>query len=75
MDEVRERLLARDEDNGNPLAVPALEFGVAGDVDLLELERNLRPNLLEHAPRALAQVSASRRVEANAPRLRGRGHA
>ena len=58
--EVRERLFAVDQDDGKTLAVAPLELGVARDVDLLELERDLRAHLLEHAPRALAQVAALR---------------
>src|SRR5207253_8624509 len=40
-----------------------LEHGVAGDVDLDELEAELAPRILEHSPRALAQMTASRVVE------------
>jgi hypothetical protein len=58
MDEVREDLLAVHEDDGNALAIAALEVGVIGDVDVLELERELGSDLGEHPPGALAQVAA-----------------
>ena len=40
VDEVCERLLPVDLDDRQPLAIAGFELGVAGDVDLLELERN-----------------------------------
>ena len=40
-----------------PLAVARLELGVAADVHLLELERVLGSNLVEHRPRPLAEVA------------------
>jgi hypothetical protein len=74
MDEVSEGLLAVHEDNGNALAIAALEVGVVGDVDVLELERELGSHLGEHPPGALAQVAVGR-VEEGDPVVRGRGHA
>jgi hypothetical protein len=66
--EERERLLAVDRDDGKTLAVAPLKLGVPADVDLLELERDLRANLGEHPFRALAEVAAGRVVEGYAPR-------
>jgi hypothetical protein len=66
VDEVRERLLARDLDHRYALAIAPLEVGIARDVDLLELEGDLRANLREHRPGCLAQVAALGGEEANA---------
>jgi hypothetical protein len=63
MDEVRERLLAADLDDGNALAVTALELRIPLDVDFLELERDLAPNLLENAARRIAEVAPGSRVK------------
>ena len=57
MHEIREGLLTLDEDDRNPLPVAPLEVRIAPDVDLLELERDFRANLLEDAARALAQMA------------------
>jgi hypothetical protein len=65
VDEVREDLLAVDLDDGNQLAVAALELRVAGDVDLLELESELVAQGVERLAGALAQVAARRPVEDN----------
>jgi hypothetical protein len=62
-DEVRERLLPVDGDDGDALAVAALELGVAADLDLFQLERDLGAHALEHAARALAEVAAGGGVE------------
>jgi hypothetical protein len=75
LNEVRERELAVDLDHGQKLAVTLLEPGVAGDVDLLELERLLGPHGLEHAPRRRTQVAIRSVVEDDAgygykPRVR-----
>jgi hypothetical protein len=64
--EVRERPLPVDLDHRQPLAVAALQLGVAGDVDLLELERDLRPDRLEDAARGRAQVAVGSVVEDDA---------
>jgi hypothetical protein len=60
-----ERLLAADLDDRDSLPVPALEPGVTGDVDLLELERDVATDALDDAPGALAEVAPLGRVEAN----------
>jgi hypothetical protein len=74
VDEVGEGLLPVHEDDGNALAIAALEVGVVGDVDVLELERELSSDLGDHTPRALAQVAVGC-VEERDPVIRGRGHA
>jgi hypothetical protein len=58
--EVRESLLAADDNDRDPLAVPPLELRIARDVDLLELERDIRLHPLDDATRALAQVTPRR---------------
>jgi hypothetical protein len=63
---VDERALAVDLDHGQPLAVESLELRVAGDVDLLELERELRAQRLQLAAGPLAEVAALGRVEPDA---------
>jgi hypothetical protein len=63
VDEERERLLAVDEHDGNVLPITRLELVVARDVDLLQLERGVRANLVEDPARALAQVAALRRIQ------------
>ncbi len=69
MDEVRERLLAADDDDRDALAVPSLELRVAADVDLLELERDLGAADIENAARALAEMAALGVVEADRNRV------
>jgi hypothetical protein len=66
MHEVGERLLPVDEDDRNALAVALLELGIARDVDLLQVERRLGANALDHAPCALAEVAARGGVEGDA---------
>jgi hypothetical protein len=66
VDVVRERLLAVDRHDGDALAVAALELGVAADVDLVELEREVAPDVLEDAPRGGAKVAALGREERDA---------
>ena len=61
--EVHERPLAVDLDHRQPLAVARLELGVAGDVDLGELELRVRAHGDERLPRPLAEVAAGRVVE------------
>ena len=63
MDVVGEGPLAVDLDDGQPLAVARLQLGVAADVDLDQVERPLRPHLLEDGASALAEVAALRSVE------------
>jgi myo-inositol catabolism protein IolC len=65
-DEVGERLLAVDLDHRQQFAEAALELGVTRDVDLLELERLLSSNALEHTARGRAQVAVGRVVEDDA---------
>jgi hypothetical protein len=72
VDEVGEGLLAVHEDDGNALAIAALEVGVVGDVDVLELERELGSDLGEHPPGALAQVAVGCVEERD---VTDRGHA
>jgi len=54
---VHERPLAVDLDDRQPLAIPRLELGVAGDVDLVQIELDLAPNLCERALRTLAETA------------------
>ena len=54
---VDERPLAVDLDDRQPLAIPRLELGVAGDVDLVQIELDLAPNLCERALRTLAETA------------------
>ena len=62
MDEEHECLLAVDRDHRNALAMKRLEPSVSVDYDFFEPKRYVVPNLLEHATRALAQMSADARV-------------
>ena len=57
-----EGTLAVDLDHGQPLSVAHLEVGVAGDVDVRELERQLGLDRVERDACPLAEV-ATRRVE------------
>jgi hypothetical protein len=66
-----ERLHAVDLDHGDALAIAALQVGIPGDVDLLEVERDLGTHLLEDPARALAEVAALGRVQTDAPRRYG----
>jgi hypothetical protein len=61
--EVRERALAVDLDDGEPLAIPRLELGVACDVHLLQLEPDVVPRGLDDAKRGRAEVTALRVVD------------
>jgi hypothetical protein len=60
---VDERALAVDLEDRQPLAVARLEPGVAGDVDLAELERPLGSHLLDDRARPVAEMAALRVVE------------
>ena len=60
---VREDPLAVDLDHGQPLAVAGLELGIAGDVDLLELEVLLAAQLGQLRSRALAEMAVGGVVE------------
>ncbi len=50
--------LAVDLQHGEPLPVARLQSWIAVDLDLLELERDLLPNLGDDPSRALAQVTS-----------------
>jgi hypothetical protein len=63
VDVVDERALAPDLDHREPLAVARLQPGVAGDVDLLELEGAVLARRSDDGPCALAQVTALRVVD------------
>ena len=63
VDEVDERALAADLDDGQPLPVARLELRHAGDLDLLQLEPELRLEPGERLPRPLAEVAAGGGVE------------
>jgi hypothetical protein len=58
MDVVREEALSVQLDDRKPFAVLGLELGVAGDVDLDELERVLGAHLLQDRARPVAEVAA-----------------
>jgi hypothetical protein len=55
---IREPAPAVDLHDRQPLAVFGLEGGVAGDVDLPQVEPELLPELGDHAAGALAQMAA-----------------
>jgi hypothetical protein len=63
IDVVHERPLAADLDDRQPLAVALLQLGHAGDLDLLELEPELRLERGQRLAGALAEVTAGGRVE------------
>jgi hypothetical protein len=65
--EVREGALTVDLDDGQEFPVALLEVGVAGDVDLDELERLLGTHGLEDAPCRHAEVAVGS-VEEDDPR-------
>jgi len=60
---VDEGALAADLDHREPLAVPSFQLRVAGDVDLDELEPELRTRAPERLLRALAQVTPGRVIQ------------
>ena len=62
-DVVDECALGVDLEHGEPLPVARLELRVARDVDLVERERHLGPDLDEDRPRPLAQVAPGGGVE------------
>jgi hypothetical protein len=64
--EVREGPFAVDLDHRQPLSVASLQLLVAGDVDLLELERLLGKRCSEDTLRSRAEVAAGRVVEDDA---------
>ena len=61
--EVGEGALAVHLDDGQPLSVASLELGVAGDVDLLELEVLVAAHLGQLSSRALAEMAVGGVVE------------
>jgi hypothetical protein len=63
VDEVHERALAVDLDDGKPLAIPGFELWIAADVDLLEVEPQLVSSGSNRGERSLAKVTARRVVE------------
>ncbi len=63
LDVVGKSAPAVDLDDRDPLAVFRLQARVAGDVHLSQLERELVPQLGEHAARAVAEVAALGAVE------------
>jgi hypothetical protein len=63
MDVVGEEALAVELDHGQPLPVAGLELGIPADIDLLELERMPRADVLQHLSSPLAEVAAGRREE------------
>jgi hypothetical protein len=65
-DEVRERALAVDLDDGQPLAVARFQLRVAADVDLLELEAELLSGRLDDTPCRGAEMAAFGVVEDDA---------
>jgi hypothetical protein len=72
LDVVDERPHAVDLDDRKQLPIAGFELGIAADVDLAELEAELLPQLLERAPRPLAEMAALRVVKGY---LRDRGRA
>jgi hypothetical protein len=63
---VGERALAVDLDDRQPLSVASLQLGVAGDVDLLQLEGVLGTHRIQDPPRRRAQMATGRVVEGDA---------
>ena len=63
LDEVGERALSLDLDDGKPLAVASLQVGISTDVYLGELEPELRPRGLDDTARRGAEVAAFGVVE------------
>jgi hypothetical protein len=63
VDVIDESALAVDLYHRQPFPVARFQLGVAGDLDLLELERDLLPNLGDDRPGALTEVAALRVVE------------
>ena len=63
---VRERPAAVDLDRREPLAVPSLELGNAGDVDLVEVELELALQLRDDGARPRAEMAIGRVVDDDA---------
>jgi hypothetical protein len=66
VDVVDESALAVDLDHRQPLAVARLERGVAGDVNLGELEAELVSQSADRRARAVAEVAVLRVVQRDA---------
>ena len=66
IDVVDKGSLPVDLDDGKELPVLPLELRIAADVHLLELERGLGTDLLDHTSRPLAEVAAGGVVERDA---------
>ena len=60
---VGEGAFALDLDDRDPLAVPRLELGVAGDIDLAQVELDFVPELAEDAACPITEMAALRGVE------------
>jgi hypothetical protein len=58
LDEVRERPLAVDLDDRDPLVIARLELVVAGDVDFEQIEVQLLAEITENPARRLAEMAA-----------------
>jgi hypothetical protein len=71
MDEVRERLLVSDDDDRDPLPVTSLELGLAGDVNLLELEGDVYPHPFDDPARALAKMAPVGAIQLDGRRAYG----
>jgi hypothetical protein len=63
LDVVRETAPAVDLDHGEPLPVFGLESGIAGDVDLPQVEAELLAERGHHAAGRLAEMTARGVVE------------
>jgi len=63
VDEVDERPLAVDLDDGQPFAVPGLELRFAADVDLIQREPELVARGANGRERALTEMAARRVVD------------
>jgi hypothetical protein len=63
VDEVREHLLAVDLHDRQELPVARLELGVAGDVHLLQVERDVLPDRSERRSRPLTETAVRRGVQ------------
>jgi hypothetical protein len=66
VDVVDERALAVDLDHRQPLAVARLEYGVAGDVHLGELEAELVSKRADGRARPFAEVAVGSVIEDDA---------
>jgi hypothetical protein len=69
--EVAEGTLAVDLDDGDQLAIAPFELGIAGDVDLRQVERVLAPDAADDSERTLAEVAVPRVVDDDAAQRYG----